>query len=106
MKKLLFLIPLFIIKHVFAFENFGDYKKLNFVKYLDYSGLRIIDDPPNCLIAKSKDILVLVDGFSNIMIIDLQAKGLSLSAEALPWDDLFAFLILASSIIFLNIEVE
>ena len=43
MKKLLFLIPLFIIEHVFAFENFGDYKKLNFVRYLDYPGLRIID---------------------------------------------------------------
>ncbi len=43
MKKLLVLIPLFIIEHVLAFENVGDYKKLNFVGYLDYSGLRIID---------------------------------------------------------------
>ena len=43
MKKLLVLIPLFIIEHVLAFENVGDYKKLNFVEYLDYSGLRIID---------------------------------------------------------------
>ena len=43
MKKFLILISLFFIEPVFSYENVGDYKKLKFVDYLDYSGLRIIE---------------------------------------------------------------
>tara|TARA_A100001035_G_scaffold270290_1_gene257239 strand:+ start:580 stop:1122 length:543 start_codon:yes stop_codon:yes gene_type:complete len=43
MRKFLFLISLFIIEPVFSYESYGDYKKLNFFKYLDNPGLRIID---------------------------------------------------------------
>ena len=43
MKKFLVLISLFAIDQSFAFENVGDYKKLNFVNSLDYAGLEIIN---------------------------------------------------------------
>ena len=44
---------------------------------------KIMDDPPSCFTAISKDILVLVDGFSKIITMDLPAKGLSSSAADL-----------------------
>ncbi len=65
-----------------------------------------MEEPPNCFIAKSKDILVLVDGFSNIIIIDFPSKGLSASIEDLFWPSLLSFLSFASSIIFLSKEEE
>ncbi len=43
MKKFLFLICFFACDQAFAFENVGDYKKLNFVKNLDYPALEIIN---------------------------------------------------------------
>lgn len=55
MKKFLFLISLFIIEPVFAYENFGDYKRLKFNEYLDYVGLRIMD-----LVDKSDNPIFLI----------------------------------------------
>ena len=66
------------------------------------SGFKIMDDPPNCLMAISNDILVLVDGFSNIIAIDLPLKGISKSGADLLNPSLFCFLELASSIIVLS----
>ena len=62
----------------------------------------MIVDPPNCLAAISKEILVLVEGFSNIMIIDMPEKGLSLSGSDLLKPFLFNFLDFASSMISFN----
>ena len=70
------------------------------------SGFKIIDDPPNCLTAMSNDILVLVEGFSKIIAIDLPSKGLSSSGADLFNPDLFCFLFFASSIIALSSTEE
>ena len=43
MKKLLIVVSLFFFQKALAFQNIGDYKKLNFNKYLDGIGLKIID---------------------------------------------------------------
>ena len=61
-----------------------------------------MEDPPSCLTAISKDILVLVEGFSNIIAMDLPSKGLSSSGADLFKFFLFNFLDFASSIIDLN----
>ena len=50
----------------------------------------------------SKDILVLVEGFSKIIAIDFPSKGLSSSGADLFKFFLFNFLDFASSIIVLN----
>ncbi len=50
MKEFLFLTYLFLIEPVFAYENYGDYKKLKFNEYLDKVGFSIID-----LVDKSDD---------------------------------------------------
>ena len=66
------------------------------------SGFKIIEEPPSCLMAISKDILVLVEGFSKIIAIDLPSKGLSSSGADLFKFFLLSFLDFASSIILIK----
>ena len=84
-------------------ENLQYYATQNITFALHvHIGFKNNEEPPNCFIAISNDILVLVDGFSKIIIIDLPSKGLSSSGADLFKFFLLDFLDLASSIIFLN----
>ncbi len=88
-----------LLKFTWSSEHYS----LDYLKNLLISnGFKIIDEPPSCLAAISNEILVLVEGFSNIIIIDLPAKGWSRSAADLFKPSLFDFLVFTSSIISLN----